>query len=622
MLRNITNGIAVSCRIVLRRLRALWTNPSYSSTLTGRWTLPLLRILVIVSSVALMLPGAWGHSVTVVEFAHLPAGLDAYQRHSLGLYRVCAPLSKLLYALPAHLMGIRISYPESFDDDVDSRQEWELGRIFQSQRPEMYHDIYRWSRLLPILLTVLGGCLVCEWSTSLFGVWPGIISLCAWCWLPPVLGHGSLVTSDMPSAVILLLSARTFWSFLLCPCPATAIRAGMALGLAEATKFSLLVLSPCWIMLLFFRTLKPPNATKDGHTDRSSTRLRLAVLGLVVMLVSIVAIDSLYAFQDVGFTLSECRFGRSSLAGDLKRLGESEATAWLFRVPLPIPLELFRGIDSQLTDTERLQSAYLLGRTKLGGWWYWYGAAFLLKIPVPALILFGLAIARLPAACRGRVPVFWASLCVLLPALEVALTISATTGTGTNAAFRYLLPSLGLLCVVAGCPWTSLSRSLRIVMIGFLAWLLLDVAAAVPDHVGSQNEVAWAWSYLTGRPALIGDSLDWGQDLARLDQWVSRHKRGGITLVCVYGLGIGEPYNLKPPDVLPNQEFGPPAAYLAVSEEILYGNRPTNAVWIASAFPTLSPDVTKKLQSIEPFERVGRTIRIYLLRDLTRLSAQ
>ena len=124
-----------------------------------------------------MLPGAWGHSVTVVEIAQLPAGLAAWQRHSFGIYRVCGPLSKLLYALPAHLAGVRVDYPPSFDSDVQSRQEWELGRIFQKQNCEHYHDIYRWTRLLPILVTILGGCLICEWSTRLFGAWPGVVSL-------------------------------------------------------------------------------------------------------------------------------------------------------------------------------------------------------------------------------------------------------------------------------------------------------------------------------------------------------------------------------------------------------------------------------------------------------------
>jgi hypothetical protein len=576
----------------------------------------LVRTAVLVSGVVLTLPGAWGNSATVVEFAQLPAGLAAWQSQALGIYRVCGPFSKLLYALPAHLAGVRVRYPAAFDTDVNNRQEWELGQLFQLQEPKRYHDIYRWSRLLPILLTVVGGCLVCEWSTRLFGTWPGIVSLCAWCWLPPILGHGALVTSDMPAAVLLLLSARTFWSFLLRPGLAIALWAGVALGLAQATKFTLLGLDPCWMMLLVLRAFRPTVAPGDERGGRSGSRWRFAILGLGMLGISIVIINALYGFRDVGFTLSEWRSGRSSLAGGLRPLRESRITAWLFRIPLPVPLELLRGIDVQLADSERLQSAYLLGRTQLGGWWYWYAAAFLLKVPVPALALFGLAVVRLPAAWRGREAVFWAGLCLLLPAAEVALTISATTGTGTNAAFRYLLPSLGILCVVSGCALSLASRFRRIVTIGLLAWLVLDAGIAIPDHVGAQNEVAWVWSRLNGRPALIGDSLDWGQDLARLGAWVARHADEGSTLVCVYGLGVGDPYGLKPPNSRPSQESGSSDAYLAVSEEILYGDRIANDVRIAGIYPKLEPRLAEELLRLRPFERVGRTIRIYRVCDL------
>ena len=202
-----------------------------------------------------MLPGAWGHSVTVVEFGALPAGLAAWQRHSLGIYRVCGPVGKMLYALPAHLAGIRVDYPSEFDSNVQGRDEWELGERFQRQHVKTYHDIYRASRVLPIVVTLLAGGLVCEWSTRLFGSWPGTLSLAAWCWLPPVLGHGALVTSDVISAAAMLLAARLFWAFLLKPRLTGTCAAGSALGLAAASKFTLLVLYPCWTLLLVGRIL-------------------------------------------------------------------------------------------------------------------------------------------------------------------------------------------------------------------------------------------------------------------------------------------------------------------------------------------------------------------------------
>ena len=287
---------------------------------SGKHKFNLVRAAVLASSVALMLPGAWGHSVTVVEFAHLPAGLAAWQRHSLGIYRVCGPVSKFLYALPAYLAGVRVDYPASFDGDPVRRREWELGRLFQSQNVKRYYDTYRWSRLLPMLLTLVGGCLVCEWSTRLFGAVAGIFSLCSWCWLPPILAHGSLVTSDMPAAVLVLLSARTFWSFLLRPSTPAAFIAGAILGLAVATKLTLLVLCPAWIVLLLLRAVQ---VGADGERRCGSwlkNIQRLVALGLTAITAGVLVLDASYVFAGVGFTLSDWRLGRSSLAASVSKM--------------------------------------------------------------------------------------------------------------------------------------------------------------------------------------------------------------------------------------------------------------------------------------------------------------
>lgn len=599
-----------------RRLLALCASPPSPSTPQGRRAIALARVAVLASSVALMLPGAWGHSVTVVEFAQLPAGLAAWQRGSLGVYRVCGPASKLLYALPAHLAGVRVDYPASFDADLRGRREWELGRLFQKQNREGYHSIYRWSRLMPILVTILGGCLVCEWSTRLFGTWPGIAAMSTWLWMPSVLAHGSLVTSDVLSAVVTLLAARSFWVFLLAPRPGSALLAGLALGLAVATKFTLLVLYPCWAVLVIGRAVQLRSTRAIESVERLNSPSRLLGLSMAVLVCSLAVMNSFYTFKGVGAPLADWRSGRSSLSGGVRWLGEQRATAWLLHAPMPVPSEYVRGLDFQLADAERPQTAYLLGRTRLGGWWYWYAIASLIKIPLPVLILFGVALMRVPSIVRGRGPIAWALLCLLFLALEMALMISAATGTGTNAAFRYIIPSLGLVCISVGCVWHFRSMVGRLALSGLLGWLAVNALVGVPDHLGWQNELGWIWGRLSGRPALIGDSLDWGQDIARLGDWVARHAQEGDTLIGIYGLGEGEPYGLRSPSSRTISDVDDLSVYLAVSEECLLGSNITNYVFIDNKTSQLSQYQCDVLLEVRPCDRVGRSIRIYRLRDL------
>ena len=203
------------------------------------------------------------------------------------------------------------------------------------------------------------------------------------------------------------------------------------------------------------------------------------------------------------------------------------------------------------------------------------------------------------------------------PPQRLSLVVSATTGTGTNAAFRYLLPCLGSLCVITGSVLGPLPRVGRGVF-GLLVWLMLDAAVAVPDHLGSQNEVAWAWSRIADQPALIGDSLDWGQDLVRLGAWVSRHSSEGPTLIRIYGLGMGEPYGLEPPGAIADPKLAARIAYLAVSEEMIYGHQITDCVTVAGVCPNFDGSMANRLRMVRPLLRIGRTIRLYRLSDSLR----
>jgi hypothetical protein len=602
----------------VRRSGRMGLEPSMSETMvespSGRLA-PSVRVAVLASAVALMIPGAWGHSATMVELGHLPSGLAAWQRHSLGMYRVCGPLSKLLYALPAYLAGVRVDYPAAYDADSQGRWEWQVGFLFQKQHPHRFLSIFRWSRILPILVTVLGAWLVCEWSTRLFGTWPGIASLCAWSWTPLILGHGALTTSDLISAVTLLLAARTFWSFLLQPGPTTTILAGLALGAALATKFTLLVLYPCWVFILVGRALQVHDRGAAQPRNQSSPK-RLVYGGLLAFLISLMAVDGFYCFQGVGFRLSELKDSRSSLFRGLGRLGDRPEAAWMLEVPLPVPREFVRGLDSQLAEGDHEDTAYLLGETRLGGWWYWYLAAALIKIPVPALGLFALALYYVPRRKRESDPAFWAALCTLIPAGEAALAIMASTGTGTNAAFRYMIPSLAMLCVWAGLPWRSGPRPLRVLATGLLAWLAVNAVLSCPDPLGWRNELGWTWEWWSGRPALIGDSLDWGQDLSRLGAWVSEHSSEGSTVVCVFGQGAGEPYGLSAPAALPTSEPWRESTYVAVGANCLFGYAALQGAAVGGRFSPLTPEQRGLLLSHEPCDHVGRTIRIYRVRDL------
>jgi hypothetical protein len=167
-----------------------------------------------------------------------------------------------------------------------------------------------------------------------------------------------------------------------------------------------------------------------------------------------------------------------------------------------------------------------------------------------------------------------------------------------------------------GIVWNSPSRSSRSLVVSLLGWLILNAVIAIPDHLGWQNEVSWLACRWTGRPAIIGDSLDWGQDVARLGHWVSRNCKEGNVVICVYGFGGGEVYGLRPPRAKAIGRSGGNARYLALSENILFGYGSSATIELDGCYGTLDPLVREPLLRIRFIARVGRTIRIYRIEDL------
>lgn len=570
-----------------------------------------IPLAVLLSMALLMVPGAWTNSATNMEYVELPAGLAQWRWRALGVYRVCGPVSKYVYSLPAYAMGLTVDADLVRGADRSDRVELELGRDFERRHLERYQAIYRSARVLSILVTLLGALLVFEWSTRLFGRRSGIVSLCAWCWAAPILGHGAVVTSDVIAAVAAIVAARTLWGFLLRPTLGRATLAGLALGLAACTKFTLLILYPCWAVILAARLVWPA----DGPDESRTTSIRAIGLGLVAFVVSITAIDALYLFQGVGVPLSRFET-RSSFLSVVEWIRGRSEFAWISRIPSPLPRDFLRGLDVQLRDVERPQTAYLLGRLRTGGWWYWYPAAALIKTPLPLVVLIGMALGRLRRLDWGSAGLRWGALCVLIPAAEAALAVAGATGTGSNAAYRYLIPSLGLLCVWAGVAARGGSPATRVTITVMLIWLGLGAALGVPDHLGWQNEVGRAWNRWSGRPALIGDSLDWGQDLARLGDWTRRRSREGTTLLMLDSACSGAPYGLAPPAARPFSEGDDHAVFVAVSEDVLFSSPPLGSRAVGAAPSSLTAQFLDELQRTTTFERVGRSIRVYRISDL------
>lgn len=208
------------------------------------------------------------------------------------------------------------------------------------------------------------------------------------------------------------------------------------------------------------------------------------------------------------------------------------AIHWL---PIPLPQLYVQGIDVQMRDFEpgMMGRSFLNGQWRDRGWWHYYLAAAIIKVPVPALALMILS------ACIGvshfvrvgykttKRKAFRKQDCarcgeVLICAIPSALVfILVSSQTGFNHHYRYVLLAYpGAYLATAGILASvrhHYQRAIRIIAISFLCIQVVAVVTAAPHWIGYTNRIA---TLVKPKDKLLSDSnLDWGQDLLRLKTW-------------------------------------------------------------------------------------------------------
>jgi hypothetical protein len=242
-------------------------------------------------------------------------------------------------------------------------------------------------------------------------------------------------------------------------------------------------------------------------------------------------------------------------------------TVWLvYGLALrPLPGGAFwLDLQWQFDYLGRPHGAYLAGRYRPTGWWYYFPFAFLVKTPLPILLLLAWAILLLPtpAGLRRPVGVLW-----LPPAVYFAISLLSPL----NIGYRHLIPILPFLYLsIAYCvlriPYNNTQYAIRntqyaprsslLALLFTLFWLLLETLFAHPNYLPYFNQLAGRESW-----RLLSDSnIDWGQDLPALAAW--QQEAGHPLKLSYFGTAHPSAYGLQfdpLPTWIPGPEQGNPA---------------------------------------------------------------
>lgn len=444
---------------------------------------------------------------------HLLAGDQTLRYGTNRLNLEHPPLVKMVAALP--LLGERpLAPPVSVDQAVETSLELFTDR----PRVRRYQLRSRWLLTIVFAIPLLACCYALG---SRFGG-PRAGSVLAlsvglsFAVLPflPVIQTDTAVTLGFAATALALLR------YLDAPSPARASIAGVALGLAMASKHSGILLWPSALFaLLAGAAIEPASRARRSLACLRDLALLVLASGAVLYVTYGVAnrnYDPLLGRE----TIQRYLDGEGLITGhDMQRHADLLLAAERIEPNLAQWLTGLLGIRVQ--NRIGVYPTYAFGSVSSQGRWWYFPAVLLIKTPLALLIASAAAAgARArrrptsgpPSRRRGR-------LATAVVVITTGIYLGVAVSSNYNLGVRHLMPILPFLYLPAAL-WAARSRWRATLLVGALA---MESAALAPLWMSATN-TWWLGARNPTRIALSGSDTEYRQNfIALADAAHSRH---------------------------------------------------------------------------------------------------
>ncbi|MBU1255535.1 glycosyltransferase family 39 protein, partial [Patescibacteria group bacterium] len=360
-------------------------------------TTNLLAVGLLVLMLGLAFFSIKDRANTMDELAHTPAGYSYIIKKDMRLNPEHPPLLKDLAGLSI-LIGSKITKTLIyFPDQVKSWQEdlngqWDFGREFLFRNNNDADKIIFFARLPMLLIMLVLGWYVFRWAREIYGNKAGLLALFLYSLSPTFLAHGRLVTTDVGAAAAFFISIYYLVKWLEKPNRKNMVIAGLVFGLALLTKFSLVLLIPYFIFIVFVWAL-----INNPLKNPWFYRLLKAGIGLLLIgLIGMALIWPVYQFHTWNYPVEK---QLADAQANLKTYGGrwlADPVIWMSDKPILRPYgQFFTGLLMVIQRSAGGNTTYFLGEISNQAWSYYFPTVFLIKVPLAFLILILLAISRL-----------------------------------------------------------------------------------------------------------------------------------------------------------------------------------------------------------------------------------
>lgn len=492
---------------------------------------------------------------TMDEPSHIATGMEWLDKATYTWEAQHPPLARVFAAIGPRLLG---GYTHKLRKEPITRREDNL----EHEGLAILYEGRQYDRLLTaarvgILPFFWIACLVVyAWTAWSFGPRVAAIATVIFTFLPPVLAHAGLATTDMALTAFTGASFLTGLMFLDRPNPKRALLFGAATGLAVLSKFSSLVFLPAAgaAAFLVWLTVERPGGKRvaEGLRRALPSLLIATATGALVILAG-------YRFTAIG--------------------------------------ALWEGIAFVRYHNAVGHQTYFFGERSLTGSPLFFPTVLAIKTPLALIVLFGVAAGFARSAFRRA----WLPL-----AFSAAILLVGVAGN-INIGIRHILPVYIGLAIAAAVAFTDLLSRPAVPkwMAPTLAvaalWFAGSSLVSHPDYIPYFNELAG------GEPEkiVVDSDLDWGQDAKRLAQ---RLREVGAPSVTFATLLAG--------DFEKQHGFPPLAERMDVTQPAPGWNAISLTWWKARrlGLGDQYPNVVLWPDRIPPTEKVGKSIYLWNVR--------
>ena len=471
--------------------------------------------------------------MTFDELGHIPAGYTHLRHGDYRLNPESPPLIEMISTTPLLFTTINLPIPS---DAWSKADQWDFGRqFFWVKNKEPYNILWK-ARLPMIMIGIAFLIIIYFWTKELYGSLPAITAMGFAAFTSIIIANAGIASTDLGFATVGLLTLYWYWKLQRQPSKKRLVLTGIALGLALASKHTALYLIPLLAILAWIEVF-----SKDEDIFQIWSRIKqgLMIIGIALLIL-------LLAYR-------------------------------IFQIPM-----YGVGLSYVIEHTERY--GYLMGEHSTQGWWYYFPLAFLIKSPLPLLLLFGIAISLL--ITKRKEYNLSNELYLLIPIMYF-FTVFAFSSL--NIGIRHILIIYPFVFIAASKVANHAVLRWTIPPLG--AWLLIGTLLIHPYHLAYFNELVGPDN---GPEWLIDSNIDWGQDLPTLKRYMKEKKIDQVILG-YYGTDNATIRGIRSTPL----KCSPQKGVIAVSINLLKGI--THKEHICLGW----------LKKYEPIEKLGYSIYVY-----------